>query len=397
MVSDDPVMDAAEILEIAQRGEDGRHQFKADVTKASSLASELVAFANGDGGEIFIGIGDDRKVRALDAANVARVNQLLSNAASNSVRPPVNPQTENVAVGGGVVIVVTIPKGLNRPYMDDSGSIWVKSGSDKRKVTSREELQRMFQSAGLLHADDLAVAHSSLADLDSGYFGSFFEKKFGRPIADEGLSMEQILLNMRLLREGQLTVAGALLFAKDPSPLLPVFHVKAVTYPGTEIHLASYLESADYTGRIKEQFEGAMAFILRHLRRVQNGKGVNTIGDLEVPQVVFEELVANALIHRDYFLSAPVRIFIFDDRVEIVSPGHLPNNLTIENIKSGNSNVRNPVLASHATYVLPYRGLGSGIIRALRAHPRIDFVDDREGNKFVAVVRREPFPARVGA
>ena len=87
-------------------------------------------------------------------------------------------------------------------------------------------------------------------------------------------------------------------------------------------------------------------------------------------------------------MSAPIRIFLFDDRVEIISPGHLPNNLTVANIRSGNSNIRNPTLTSYATRVLPYRGLGTGILRALKEYPAIDFVDDRDGNQFRAVIRR---------
>jgi ATP-dependent DNA helicase RecG len=107
---------------------------------------------------------------------------------------------------------------------------------------------------------------------------------------------------------------------------------------------------------------------------------------------VLEELIANALIHRDYFISAPIRIFIFNNRVEIISPGHLPNNLTIENIKSGNSNIRNPILASFATKLLPYRGLGSGIRRALKAYPNIDFIDDRDNNLFKAIITKGTIP-----
>ncbi|GAI90388.1 unnamed protein product, partial [marine sediment metagenome] len=79
---------------------------------------------------------------------------------------------------------------------------------------------------------------------------------------------------------------------------------------------------------------------------------------------------------------------VFTNRVEIISPGHLPNNLTVENIKSGNSNIRNPILASYATKVLPYRGLGNGIIRALRAYPDIEFYNDLDGNLFKVVIKR---------
>jgi ATP-dependent DNA helicase RecG len=99
-------------------------------------------------------------------------------------------------------------------------------------------------------------------------------------------------------------------------------------------------------------------------------------------------IIGNAFVHRDYFVSAPIRVFVFVDRVEIISPGHLPNNLTVENIKAGNSNSRNPVLASFANQILPYRGYGSGILRALENYPSIDFIDDRDGNLFRCIIRR---------
>ena len=94
-------------------------------------------------------------------------------------------------------------------------------------------------------------------------------------------------------------------------------------------------------------------------------------------------------MHRDYLISAPIRLFIFDNLIEIISPGHLPNNLTVAKIRAGNSNIRNPVLVSFiAKGLLPYRGLGSGIKRALENWPDIDFADDREGCLFTVTVRR---------
>ena len=122
---------------------------------------------------------------------------------------------------------------------------------------------------------------------------------------------------------------------------------------------------------------------------MQNEQGFNSTGEPEIPKIVFEELIANALIHRDYFVSAPVKVLVFADRIEIISPGHLPNHLTIENIKMGNSNIRNPILASFASKVLPYRGLGSGIKRAIRAYPHIEFIDDQDGNTFRVTIERK--------
>ena len=381
-------MEASELLEIVARGEDSRHQFKADATNPTSLAAEMVAFANSGGGKIFVGVTDDGTIQAHDAASVSRLNQLIANAASNSVRPPINPLTENISVNNGVVVVISVPDGLSKPYMDNIGSIWFKNGSDKRRVTSREEMQRMFQSAQLVHGDDLPIPGATVADIDRDYFEAFFEKRFGSKLDEQEVSLAHILTSMRLVRDDSLTVAGALLFAKQPQPLVPAFHVKAISFPGNDIHADKYLDSQDFVGNLENQFQDGLAFITRNLHRSQQDQGVNAQGQLEVPQLVFEELLANALIHRDFFVSAPIRIFVFNDRVEIVSPGHLPNNLTIENIKSGNSNMRNPILASYATWILPYRGLGTGVLRALKEYPEIDFVDDRDGNKFCVTVRR---------
>jgi ATP-dependent DNA helicase RecG len=381
-------METTELLEAVARGEDSRHQFKQDVNNATSLAAEIVAFANSGGGQIFIGVADDGDIHELDVTAVGRLNQLISNTASTNVRPAINPRTENVSYGKGVVLVVTIPDGLSKPYVDNFGVIWVKSGSDKRRVTAREEMQRMFQTAQLVHGDDVPVPGTSASDIDVEYFEQFFMKRFGMNLDEQDLSLGQVLTNMRLLNTGLLTVSGALLFANDPTPLVPAFHIKAVCYPGTDIHASLYADSTDIYGRIDSQFEQAMSFVLRNLRREQRDQGVNSEGVLEVPRIVFEELLANAIIHRDFFVSAPIRIFIFDDRIEIISPGHLPNNLTVANIRSGNSNMRNPILASYATKVLPYRGLGNGIVRAIKEYPKIEFIDDRDGNRFVAIVSR---------
>ena len=262
--------------------------------------------------------------------------------------------------------------------MDNSGAIWVKSGSDKRRVTSREEMQRMFQTAQLVHGDDVPVPGTSIADIDLDYFRLFFRIRFEQELEEQDPSLGQVLSNMRLLSNERTDSGRRSALCQRPPGFLPVFHVKAVCYPGNDIHATTYVDSADIFGRIQTQFEESLGFVLRNLRREQNGQGVNSTGEVEIPRIALEELLANALIHRDYFVSAPVRIFVFDDRIEIISPGHLPNNLTVANIRSGNSNIRNPILTSYATKVLPYRGLGTGIPRALREYPAIDFVDDRE-------------------
>ena len=138
-------------------------------------------------------------------------------------------------------------------------------------------------------------------------------------------------------------------------------------------------------------FDDALAFVMRNLHKVQAGRGVNAPGTPEIPEAVFEELLVNALVHRDYLVSASIRLFVFDNRIEIISPGHLPNNLTVEKIRAGNSNIRNPILVSYvAKGLLPYHGLGSGIKRALEKWSAIDFVDDHDGCLFTTIIHRRP-------
>lgn len=150
-------MHLEELQRLLAGGEDSQHQFKREITHPDSLAAELVALSNSGGGRIFIGVADDGRISGLSPQQVRALNQLLSNTASNNVRPPIHPSTQNIATEQGVVIVVTVAAGLNQPYMDAQGRVWVKNGADKRHVTSREEMQRMFLNAGLIQADTLPV------------------------------------------------------------------------------------------------------------------------------------------------------------------------------------------------------------------------------------------------
>jgi len=382
-------MEITELLEIISRGEDSKHQFKKNVKNAISLAQEIVAFSNSGGGKIFIGVNDTGEITGLSFADMNRLNGLVSNAASQNVRPPINPKTENIALSEGLVMVITVFDGISKPYMDNQGAMWVKSGADKRKVTSREEMQRMFQSVGLIHGDEIPANGMTVADLDLLYFKNFFEREYGEKLDNQNISLPNILKNMNLVKNSILNISGALLFAKNPQVRLPIFIVKAVSYPDNIIDGSEYLDSQDITGKLADVFQKSLGFVMGNLKHILGDRNINTPGESEIPRETLEELLVNALIHRDYFISAPIRIFLFRNRVEIISPGYLPNNLTIENIKSGNSNIRNPILASYATKILPYRGLGTGIRRALQKYPEIDFENDLDGNQFKVIIKRK--------
>ena len=372
-------------------GEDSTRQFKVDVRNGESLAAEMVAFANSEGGALFIGVADDGSMPGLSAQDVARINQLIGNAASQLVRSPLTVQTENVALENGrIVIVLRVPKGVDKPYFDKNGVIWLKTGADKRRVNSKEELRRLFQMTDQFHADELPTK-AGIDKLDKLRLRDFLRDFYKQPLPDSPAELTRLLQNMNLATDdGHLNLAGVLMFAERPEWIKPQFVIKAIRYPGNQIHVSEYLDTEDFAGPLPKMFNEALAFVMRNLHKTQAGRGVNAPGQAEISESVFEELLVNALVHRDYLVSAPIRLFIFDNRIEIISPGHLPNNLTVEKIRTGNSNIRNPILVSYvAKGLLPYHGLGSGIKRALTLWPQIDFTDDREGCLFVATVHRK--------
>ena len=381
-------METVELLKILAQGEDSRNQFKKDVNNPDSLAQELIAFSNTLGGKIYVGVDDDGSISGISSGDVQRINQLLSSVASQNVRPSINPLTELLTLDQGMILVIDVPKGINKPYQDKNGVIWVKSGANKRKATSREEIQRLFQESGMVHADVIPAGGMTIADLDMPYFRTFFEKRYGESLDNQQLPLEQTISNLNLGNNGELNITGAMLFAQSPASRLPSYIVKAAAFPGNSITTESYIDSRDISGKLADIFQQTVGFILSNIKQIQGEQGINSIGQSEIPKIVLEELVTNALVHRDYFILAPIRVFIFSDRIEIISPGHLPNNLTVANIRAGNSNTRNPVLASFAYQILPYRGFGSGILRALEKYPDIDFIDDREGNQFKCIIKR---------
>jgi len=378
-------MTLQKLQQILARGEDSQHQFKQNITNADSLAAEMVAMVNAVGGKILIGINDNGEITGLSAKDIRRLNQLISNVASDFVKPPITALTENIQTDNGLVLVISVPEGLNKPYLDKSGVMWVKSGADKRRVTSREEMQRLFQTAGLVYADAVPVTDTSSADIDRWAFQDYYQNRYHERLEE---IPPRLLQNLGLLKSEQLTLAGLLLFGKNPPQFKPVFVVKAIVFPGDNVDTSQYIDNEDIEGHLLQVYKDSFAFVRRNLYHIQNGQGVNSLGQLEIPPVVFEELLVNALVHRDYFISAPIRLFIFRNRIELMSPGHLPNHLTIAQVRCGLSNIRNPILATHATHLLPYRGLGTGIPRVLESYNAVEFTDDREANQFKVVIKR---------
>ncbi len=189
-----------------------------------------------------------------------------------------------------------------------------------------------------------------------------------------------------------MTVAAVLLFGKYPQRWLPAYTAKCISYVGNSVGGTVFRDKVrdeDMEGCLLHQYDTIMNFFTRNLRNVQVESEFNSLGKLEIPYAALVEFTVNALVHRSLNWKAPIRIFIFDDRVEIHSPGELPNGLTVEDILKGTSMPRNEFLFTNANYLLPYTGAGTGIIRAMEEKPDVTFENHETAHEFVIVFRRK--------
>lgn len=387
-------MVASELLEIIQQGESSKVQFKERLPHIDSVAQEIVAFSNTKGGTLIIGVDDKTgALKGLSFQEIQATNQQLVNAASNNIFPPVYITTETVQVNNNNLLIVGIGEGISKPYKDRNGTIYLKNGADKRKVTSNDEIARLLQSSKIMFADELPIPETSISDINSEKFEEFVQRKYKRSLEDLGLELPTALQNLNLLKDSELTLAGLLLFSRNRQKFKPQFSIQCVSVNDTVITGNSFADSEPpIDGAMSTVFERAMGFIDRNIRKVQTGNSFNSPAEWEIPYGVFEELLVNALIHRDYFIQSTIKVFNFIDRIEIRSPGKLPNSLTVDNIRNGISIARNPILQSVAQYVLPYKGLGTGVSRAVSLYPQIELINDVMLEQFRVII---PKPSRV--
>ena len=404
-----------DILKQINAGEVSGVQFKERILDKYDIACELVAFSNSHGGKLVVGIKDKTgETNALSYSEVQETTNLLSDIASENVVPSILIKIDTVDVEDGNLVVATVKEGLNKPYHDNKGIVWVKNGADKRKVFDNAELAEMMTDCGSFAPDEAGVRDATVNDLDATTIKQFLGNRFDRVLEKKGLTgdafneasldmicsaiakghdCEKILRNLRFIRpDGTLTVAAMLLFGKYTQRWMPMMTAKCICFAGNSIGSKVFrdkVNDADMEGNLLHQYDTIMDFFTRNLHNVQVGDEFNSMGKLEIPYTSLVEFTVNSLVHRSLNMKAPVRIFIFDNRVEIHSPGALPNGLTIDDIKAGTSMPRNMFLFNNAIYLLPYTGVGSGITRALDEGVNVTFMNNDKAQEFVITVWRE--------
>ena len=387
-------MTSAEFWSRLAKGENLHTEFKEVPPRPDDFAASIAAFANTDGGQVFLGVNDAGQLVGIEPDMLDRTTQFVDNVAFNNCAPPVTVVQETVQdEQQRTALIVHVPKGDQRPYRTNRGVYYIRTSSGRRHA-SREELLRLFQSAESLYYDEVSVSRSALSDLDDRAVQELLDTIQSQGLDVAGIARERLLHNWHLVHEtsgtGQLTLSGVLLLARSPQHFFPFAYISGLRIAGVDI-AEEPQDQKRIEGRLVDMLQDTLRFLDLHLPRPHHIRGLEPEGKPEFPVEVLREALVNAVAHRDYTISAPIRVLIFDDRIEIRTPGQLPNTVTLDSLRVGVHVLRNPTLYN----ILLKRGLvtdaGSGIPRMIRVLREVTQREPHfrvEGNEFVVVLPR---------
>jgi len=353
-------MNISELKERIARWEDLHTEFKQWPVHPDDLASSIVAFANTDGGQLIIGVTNDRKI--VGVADSDRVTRDLDNISRNNCEPPITIIQEVLELPSSVpIVVINIPKGDQRPYRTNRGVYYIRTTSGRRQA-SRQELLRLFQATESLFYDETPLPRLGISDIDVGAV-----KQFLRSTGQESLEidLERLLVNWRLMSADHPTIAGVLFFGWEPQRHLPFAQINAFTFQGTDSSGAP-ADAKELQGRLLDVVDQAQRFLRLHLRSPHEIRGFEPEAKPELPEEILREAIVNAVAHRDYTVQGPIRIFLLDDRIEIHTPGRAPNTVDEKSMRAGVHVPRNPHIYARLADAGLVTRAGSGIRRIVR-------------------------------
>jgi len=383
-------MNTIELLELINKGEGYHLEFKLEDENNEDFAKTIVCFANTDGGRILIGVDDTGKI--VGVSNIDKVMLRMDDIALNRCEQPVIILQESINIDGKNVVIVNVEKGSQRPYKTKSGQYYVRSSNRCRQAT-REELLRIFQSTKSLFYDELPINNAKYIDLDISAFKYFFRNYLEIETNNEE-ELKNYLRNFHLIDKESLTptLSGILFFANNPQNFVSESRIFCANIDGTDIGQTNF-ETKNLTGKISDMINNVESFFKLTLRKKHKIIDFQPESEFEIPMTVLREAIVNAIAHRDYTINAPIRVLVFTDRVEIHSPGKLPNTVTIDSIKVAGSHVlRNPTIYNMLLKMRMVTDLGSGvrrIIKLVKEHLNEDVEFENTENEFVIKIPRK--------
>ena len=387
-----------ELLEIISNGESSEVEFKRDTLQNYDLAKELVSFSNLGGGRVLLGVEDDRSIPGLTRTNL---EEWVMTTCRDKIRPAIIPFFEVVR---GVepekdVAIVRVTPGydVHSLWHNNGNRYYIRVGTQSREAT-QEELGRLFQQRGAIRAELRPVSGATLANLDRrrlrDYFGRVREQDV--PVDDDESAWRTLLVNTEIMTEEDVSVGGMLLFGTMPNRFLPHAGIDAAAFPGTKKDYATRERTTlrgpmtpllDANGAVVENgvVEQALVFVRRNASGTAVLKGGRRVEKPAYPHEVLREGIVNALIHRDYLLpSTDVELGVYSDRLEIISPGRLPNGITPARMRAGTRAYRNQTLKEimHDYGYLEHMGMGipRKIIAGMQKHNNTmpELIEDQE-------------------
>jgi ATP-dependent DNA helicase RecG len=395
------------LAELLRNGENSGVEFKRDDAHPEGLAKEIAALANLEGGSILLGVEDDGTVSGL-TRDTKLAEEWVMTVCRDHVQPPIIPYWETLACEGGRQIgIITLPADSpDKPYKARRGSAWItfmRYGSTSREA-SREIEARLYQASGLMRYDLKPVPGSTIHDLDRRRLQDYFRdiRQQECPSAEEAEAWERLLVNTEFMVEDRgraiPTVGGHLLFGRRPNHFLPQAGTTATAYPGSEKDYAAreravlrgpIVPLSSSMGDLLERglVEQAMDFVRRNsaVEAWIDAGGRRQDRWRDYPLEAVREAIVNAIAHRDYTIAVTdIELSIYSDRLEVISPGRLPNTVTVERMKLGYRATRNElikeVLRDYRYIEATGLGVPRKIIRGMRQHngTEPDLIEEEE-------------------
>lgn len=363
------------VQNLIDQGENSSVEFKSADARPDSIAREMVAFSNFYGGVIFVGVEDNGSISGIGEG---KNEEWISNIARNNIMPAIVPETILLEIDKKKILVITIAKGNAKPYQTIDGKFWMRIGSTNR-IATKEELSRLFQQAGLVHFDISPVERTRIESLNVEKLREYWETYYQIPYSEMNkIEQERLLCNADILvdLEGKsvASVGGLLLFGIAPQRYLPQSTITFAVFHGKSV-ADELLNKKEIVGTIPELIDNTVALIQLFIPVPSEIIGMKREEFHNILPKVLREAIVNAVCHRDYSIVArKITIYIFNDRIEITSPGRIANTLTLEKIRYGNSALRNHFLMKFLDNMRYSDGLGRGIPMMIREmRERIEF------------------------
>ena len=401
-------------LAIIAGGENAKIEFKRDDRnlRPEHLAREIAAFANMNGGVIVLGVEDDGTVSGVTRRNLQA--WLMDTVIGRYIDPQLVPDYDEFVLDEKQIAVVTVPAGSAKPYavrQQERTDYYIRLGDTVQRA-GREQMARLFQSGGLVSVEKMPVHGSSLADLDMRRLEDYFLNVLGE---DAVADWQRTLLNRELLIADEwraevcnCSYAGIVLFAREPRHRMPQAGIRLLVFPGTDVDYDANLDEVldlPFVGlkeRRERQFieqslpSRVLSYLQPHISK-ERLEGMQRCRHWDYPTEVIRELLVNAFAHRDWTRPSDAQLTVFADRLEVHSPGSLPNGVTVEKAKEGLRVPRNPNIVNilRDYDYMERRGMGirRTVIPLTRAHNGTDPEFDATEDYFKVTLRKEARPA----